>query len=175
MADGALHQGPRPRTSAVGRWGAMAFGVAALVAVLDQISKSWVLQALHLTEGASIPVLPVFRLTLVWNRGVSFNLLRADDATGRWLLVLFALAIVCALGVWARKTVRPLTAAALGLIIGGAVGNNLIDRVRFGAVADFLDFSSLHFPMVFNLADAAINVGVALLLLDFLRTERTRG
>jgi signal peptidase II len=64
--------------------------------------------------------------------------------------------------------VRPLLATALGLVIGGAIGN-LIDRVRFGAVADFLDFSRLYFPWVFNVADSAITIGVLLLILDSLR------
>ena len=83
----------------------------------------------------------------------------------------FALVVVAALAVWARRVDRPLLAAALGLVIGGAIGNNLIDRVRFGAVADFLDFTGLHFPWVFNVADSAITVGVVLLLLDSLRRD----
>ena len=150
----------------------LAYGVAALVVVLDQLSKYWVLQVLHLPERSPVKVLPVFQLTMVWNPGVSFGLLRADTSAGRWLLVLFALVIVAALAAWARRLARPLTGLALGLILGGALGNNLIDRVRFGAVADFLDFHGLYFPWVFNLADSAINVGVGLLLLDsFIRRD----
>jgi signal peptidase II len=72
---------------------------------------------------------------------------------------------------WVRKTERPLFATALGFLIGGAIGN-AIDRVRFGAVADFIDVSRLHFPWVFNVADAAINVGIACLLLDMLLQDR---
>ena len=74
-------------------------------------------------------------------------------------------AVAVALAVWVRKADRPLLASAIGLIIGGAVGN-LIDRIRYGYVVDFIDASGLYFPWVFNVADAAINVGVALLLLD---------
>ncbi|HEY5412189.1 MAG TPA: signal peptidase II [Caulobacteraceae bacterium] len=151
---------------AVTRWGLVAYAVAAAVVVLDQISKWWILDVIHLPDHSPIRILPVFQLTMVWNTGVSFGLLRADAGAGRWLLVLFALAIVIALGVWARRMSRPLAAAALGLILGGALGNNLIDRVRFGAVADFLDFHALYFPWVFNIADSGITIGVALLLLD---------
>ena len=150
----------------VTRCGLLAYAVAALVVVLDQLSKFWILDVVHL-ERQPIRLLPVFQLTLVWNPGVSFGLLRADSGAGRWILVVFALAIVAALGVWARRVTRPLTALSLGLILGGALGNNLIDRVRFGAVADFLDFHGLgFFPWVFNVADSAITIGVGLLLLD---------
>ena len=84
--------------------------------------------------------------------------------------------VVIALVVWAHSVRRPLAALALGLVMGGAIGNNLIDRVRLGAVADFLDFTALGFPWVFNLADSAISIGVVLLLLDsFLRPKRAAG
>jgi len=65
-----------------------------------------------------------------------------------------------------RRVAQPLTAIAVGLVMGGAIGNNIIDRVRFGAVADFLDFSAIGFKWIFNVADSAISVGVALLLLE---------
>ena len=157
------HAQPPP---AVTRWGMVAYAVAAAVVVLDQLSKWWVLNAIHLADHSPTRVLPFFQLTMVWNPGVSFGLLRADTGIGRWLLVIFALAIVIALGLWARRATRPLAGVALGLILGGALGNNLIDRVRFGAVADFLDFHALYFPWVFNIADSGITIGVALLLLD---------
>jgi signal peptidase II len=108
---------------------------------------------------------------MVWNRGVSFGLFQADDA-GRWILAAFSLAVAIALALWARKADRPVLAAALGLVIGGAIGN-LIDRVRFGAVADFIDVSGLgFFPWVFNIADSTITVGVLLLILDSLLPQR---
>jgi signal peptidase II len=148
------------------RWGGMAYAIAAAVIVLDQLSKFWILDLLKLQDRGSIRVLPVFQLTMVWNPGVSFGLMRADTQSGRWILVAFAAAIVTALAFWARRLERPLTAVALGFVMGGAIGNNLIDRVRFGAVADFLDFHALWFPWVFNVADSAISIGVGLLLLD---------
>ena len=156
-----------PTNSApVSRLGLFAYGLAAVTVVLDQWSKAWVLGALRLDDLGSIQVLPFFRLTLVENRGVSFGLLRADSAFGRWALVAVAAAVVAWLIWWVRKADRPLFAAAVGLVIGGALGNNLIDRARIGRVVDFLDFSGLYFPWVFNVADSAISIGVALLLLD---------
>ncbi|HVY32986.1 MAG TPA: signal peptidase II [Caulobacteraceae bacterium] len=150
----------------VSRLGLYAYGLAAVTVALDQWSKAWVLGSLRLDDLGSIQVLPFFRLTLVQNPGVSFGLLRADTAFGRWALVAVAAAVVSWLIWWVRKADRPLFAAAVGLVIGGALGNNLIDRARFGRVVDFLDFSGLYFPWVFNVADSAITVGVVLLLLD---------
>jgi len=155
-------------------WGA--YALAAVVVALDQLSKYWVLEVLRLPDRPPLQVLPIFQLTMVWNQGVSFNLLRAESGLGRWALVIFALIVVGALAVWARGVRRPLMAVALGLVMGGAIGNNLIDRVRFGAVADFLDFHALFFPWVFNLADSAISVGVVLLLADsFVRPKIAPG
>ena len=156
-------------TPAVTPNGWLAFGVGAAAIVADQLSKAWITQGLKLEVGQSLPVLPFFSLTGVLNPGVSFGMLRADTAFGRTMLILFALVVVSALAWWARTAERRLTAVALGLVMGGAVGNNLIDRIRLGHVIDFLDFSGLHFPWVFNVADSAISVGVALLLLDTLR------
>jgi signal peptidase II len=150
----------------VTRQGWMAYAVASAVLALDQLSKFWVLEVLDLDNRPAIEVLPIFRLSMVWNEGVSFGLLRANSDAMRWLLVAFAVAVVLVLIWWSGRQVRRLPALSLGLIIGGAIGNNLIDRVRFGRVADFLDFSGLHFPWVFNVADSAISVGVVLLLLD---------
>ena len=158
-------------TPLVTRNGWLAFGVAAAAIVVDQLSKAWIIGGLKLELGQSVPVLPFFSLTGVLNPGVSFGMLRADNAAGRVMLILFALVVVSALAWWARKAERRLTAVALGLVMGGAVGNNLIDRIRLGHVIDFLDFSGLHFPWVFNVADSAITVGVIALLLDSLRRE----
>lgn len=145
--------------------GLLAYGLAAAVIALDQLSKFWILNVFDLPARAQVPVLPFFDLTMVWNRGVSFGLLRAEVDLARWGLALFSLVVGVALAWWARNLTRRLPAVALGLVIGGALGN-LIDRVRFGAVADFLDFSGLMFPWVFNIADSGITIGVALLLLD---------
>ena len=158
---------------AVTRLGLCAYVLAAVVVIADQLSKAWVLNGLHLAERGQIALLPIFRLTMVMNRGVSFGLLRADNPLGRWLLVGAALLVVAALVAWVRRADRPLFAIALGLVIGGALGNNLIDRARIGEVVDFLDFSGLDFPWVFNVADSAITVGVVLLLLDSLLPVKT--
>jgi signal peptidase II len=147
---------------------ATAYAIALAVLVVDQLSKFWVLNVLHLEESRPITVLPVFQLHLVWNQGVSFGLFRADSDVMRWVLVAFSVAVVLLLIWWAARQTRRLPTIALGLIIGGAIGNNFVDRVRFGAVVDFLDFGGLHFPWVFNVADSAISIGVVLLLLDSL-------
>jgi signal peptidase II len=153
------------------RNGLIAYAIAAAVVVADQISKLWFL-GLGLQQGDSIPVLPIFRLSMVWNPGISFGLLQGHGQIGRWLLVLFGLAVVVGLAWWIRKADRLWAAVAIGLIMGGAIGNNLIDRVRLGMVADFLDFSGLGFKWVFNVADAAINIGIAVLLLDIYLSTR---
>jgi signal peptidase II len=142
--------------------------VAGLVVVLDQLTKwavlSWLDQPVALT--------PFFNLVLVWNRGVSFGMFDSDGALAPWLLSGLALAVTVALLVWLRRVEHPLTAVGLGLIIGGAVGN-VVDRVRFGAVVDFLDVHAAgwHWP-AFNVADSAICVGAALLLADGLLIHR---
>ena len=148
-----------------------AYLIALAVIVLDQISKAWILSGLKLTLYAPHPVIPgLFNLTLVHNEGVSFGLLKANADLSRWALVVFSLAVAAALAVWVRRVERPLTRLALGLVIGGAVGN-AVDRARLGHVTDFLDFSGLHFPSVVNVADSAISIGVAVLLIEGLFTR----
>ena len=171
MADEVGLAGQAGTEPKVSRWGLWAYALAAAVVLLDQLSKGWAVGLIVKNHG-QVVVTPFFRLTLVENAGISFGLFHADTPTGRWILVLLALAIVVALAVWVRRMTRPITALALGFVMGGAIGNNLIDRVRFGTVVDFLDFHPL-FPWVFNVADVAINVGVGLLLLDsFLGSKR---
>jgi signal peptidase II len=103
-----------------------------------------------------------------WNTGVSFGLFASDGVLGRWLLPAFAAVVVVGLLVWLWRTESRWTGIALGLIMGGAVGN-LVDRVRYGAVADFLDLhlAGYHWP-AFNAADTGITVGAAMLVLDSL-------
>jgi signal peptidase II len=146
--------------------GLYAYVLAAVAVLLDQLSKWWVVDGLHLHERGQIPVLPFFRLTDVGNIGVSYGLLRAQNDLQRDLLIAAAAIVVAVLAWWVRRADRPLFATALGLVIGGAIGNNLIDRPRLHQVVDFLDFSGLGFPWVFNVADSAISVGVVLLLID---------
>jgi signal peptidase II len=160
------------REPLVNRNGWLAFALAALVVALDQSVKAWMLGPFDLLDRAPVQVLPFFRLSSGWNPGVAFGIFHSHGDFGRWLLVGFAACVVAALSLWARRIDHRLSAAGVGLIMGGAIGNNIIDRVRWGQVFDFLDFSALHFPWVFNVADSAISVGVALLLLDSLLQTR---
>jgi signal peptidase II len=149
-----------------------AYAIAAGVLVADQLVKHWILEGLHLPILRSVPLAGPLYLTLVWNQGVSFGLLQAEHDVVRWALTAFSLVMAVILAVWARRTDRLVSVVALGLVIGGAIGN-AIDRARFGAVVDFVDVSRLgFFPWVFNVADSGITVGVILLLLDGLRRER---
>lgn len=146
--------------------------IAALVIlVLDQIIKLAVLDLLDIGQRA-IVVTPFFNLVLVWNRGVSFGMLDGLGAALPWLLVGVAVAVVLGLIVWLSRTEQWPSALGLGLVIGGALGN-VVDRVRYGAVVDFLDFhiAGYHWP-AFNLADAAICIGAVVLLADGLLAPR---
>ena len=157
----------RPVQRPLTRFALTTYALAVVVLILDQLSKAWVLYSLHLADLGTLPLLPFFRLSLVWNRGFSFGLLSQVDLA-RWGLSIFSIGVAIALALWAHKTTRLLPALGLGLIIGGAIGN-AVDRVRMGAVVDFLDFTGTHvFPWVFNLADSGITVGVILLLADSL-------
>ena len=148
-----------------------AYVLALTVIVCDQALKYWVLEVFDLPERASAQVAGPFWLTMVWNKGVSFGVLNIDADWTRWVLSAFSLGVAGALAVWAWKVDRPVLALAVGLIIGGAVGN-AIDRLRLGAVTDFIHVTWSWFPWVFNLADSAINIGVALLLWDALTTSK---
>ncbi len=149
----------------------MAFVLALIVVVLDQATKAWIMSGLDLREVRQIDVWPpVFRFSWVENRGVSFGLF--GDGSARWLLSAFSIVVTGVLAWWALRADRRLLITAIGLIMGGAVGN-VIDRIRFGFVVDFLDFSGTGvFPWVFNVADSAITIGVVLLILDSLLSER---
>lgn len=156
--------------SAIARMG-LAVAVATLL--LDQLTK-WLIRDVVMTPPRVIHVIPSFNLTLVYNPGVSFGQM---GWLGPWVLSVVAVAISVALVFWLRRAERPLLGLALGMIIGGALGN-VIDRIRFGAVVDFLDFyvpgtNWPHWP-AFNVADSAIVVGVGLILLDGLFAERKK-
>jgi len=146
--------------------------VAAITAVVDQLSKIAVLHYFGdpLPPTSYGPDHPgaLFNLVLTWNYGVSYGLFNNRGPIYTVIFTIVAAAIIVGLLVWLRRVRQTLLALAIGLIIGGAVGNNIIDRPWHGAVLDFLDFSGLWFPWVFNAADAAITVGVALLVLDSL-------
>jgi signal peptidase II len=146
------------------------FGVTAALVVLaaDQISKWWILHVLDLPEIGQIVLLPVLNFTMVWNRGVTFGLLNGFGGWGYLVLAAVALGVVVALGMWLRRAESRLVATALGAIVGGAL-SNVIDRLRYGAVVDFIQAHVGGWSWyVFNLADAAIVCGVFALLLDSL-------
>lgn len=165
------------------------FFMVPIIVILDQWSKAAVLNeprfnalgCLDQTQRCGqIEVLSFFDLTMVWNRGVSFGIGQSEGIM-RWLLVALTTAIAIGFSIWLYRAARRFTGLALALVIGGAFGN-VIDRVRFGAVVDFLDFSGIFRPYffnyVFNVADAAISVGAVLLFVDqFLmsRQEKAAG
>jgi signal peptidase II len=149
------------------RAGALAAGITV---VLDQAAKLWLIFAFDLGSKGLVPVAPMLDLVLIWNTGISYGWFQQDSEFGRWLLFGVKLAAVVLLSVWLARAGSRLTAIALGLIIGGAVGN-AIDRLAYGAVADFVLFhittANWQFRWyVFNLADAAIVSGVIGLLYE---------
>ncbi|MSO74925.1 MAG: signal peptidase II [Alphaproteobacteria bacterium] len=141
--------------------------IVVLVVVLDQLTKWFARDALW-EPPSRIEVFSFFDLVAVENRGISFGMLESVSGFGPWLIAGIALAIAVALVVWLTRTRRRLPAIALGLIVGGALGN-VIDRARLGWVIDFIDLHAgdYHWP-AFNIADAGITIGVGLLLIDAL-------
>ena len=154
----------------------LGLAVAAVAALLDQASKLWVLRYFGETGCANhlVPVTSFFDFVLTCNRGVSFGFFNqpGEPALGFWVFSAFATIIVLALVVWLFRVRSLLLAVAIGLVIGGAIGN-VIDRLRLGAVVDFLYFhvGAWYWP-AFNLADSAICLGVAAMLLDGLLSRR---
>ena len=142
----------------------IAYGLAALVFLIDQLVKYWVINILELQARISVPVLPVLSLTWVENRGVSMGMLTADTEVGRWLLVGLTAIIATVVAVWIRRERHLPELVALGLVLGGALGN-IVDRIRFGYVVDFIHLHAGPWSFyVFNVADAAITLGVIILL-----------
>lgn len=158
----------------ISRLALAAYGFALLVIVLDQLTKAWILDGLSLREvGRVLVAPPILNFTYVENTGVSFGLFGGGGA--RWLLSAFSLVVAAGLAWWALKAERRLLVSAIGLVIGGAIGN-AIDRIQYGYVVDFIDFSGTGlFPWVFNVADSAITIGVMLLILDSLMSEGKAG
>lgn len=150
----------------------LGLAIAAVVVAADQATKWWMANMLAgAPEG--IEITGFFNLVRVWNRGISFGML-GGGALPPWLLALFAGGIVVGLTVWLARVRTPWLGGTIGLIIGGAVGN-IIDRLTLGAVFDFLDFhlGRHHWP-AFNLADAAITIGVVALIIDSLLIRREK-
>jgi signal peptidase II len=141
----------------------------ALVLILDQLSKWWIV-ARVMSPPRVIEVTGFFNIVMVWNRGITFGLLGMGGDAMRWALVAGAVAVSAGLLLWLARTGDRLLGLALGAVIGGALGN-VLDRIFYGKVADFLDFHlyGWHWP-AFNLADSAIVCGVALIALHSFRT-----
>jgi signal peptidase II len=152
-------------------WGPLSplgLGVAAATALVDQAHKAWMLYVYDIAARGIVRIASFFDLVLVWNRGISYGLFPQESALGRLGLILFAFGASAGLAAWLARVDTKLTAVSIGLIIGGAIGN-AIDRILYGAVADFFSLHAFGFQWyVFNIADAAIVAGVAGLLYDSL-------
>jgi signal peptidase II len=145
---------------------------AAIAGVLDQISKLWLLKVFDLADKGVVKVMPFVDLVLTWNTGISYGWFQQEGPFGQWALLALKVVAVALLWIWLAKASSRLSAVALGLIIGGAVGNG-IDRLAYGAVADFVllhvETATWRFNWyVFNLADVAIVAGVVGLLYESL-------
>jgi lipoprotein signal peptidase len=151
---------------------------AVVVLILDQASKWWILEVLDLPALRQVVLLPVLNLTMVWNQGVTFGLLSGFGEWGYLALTAASLLVVGGLVFWLLQAETIVMATAIGAIAGGAVGN-AIDRLRFGAVVDFIHahvetrWGDLSW-YVFNVADAAIVCGVTVLVVDSLRPKANR-
>jgi signal peptidase II len=152
----------------------LGFAVAILVLILDQLAKWFVTHPLGLNQiGDQLVLLPIFNFTYTQNEGISLGMLNATNPVGRWMLVLVTSAIAVGVAVWIGREKSRVDQAALGMVLGGALGN-ILDRVRFGYVVDFAD---LHFGtfrpfLVFNVGDAAISIAVVILLLRAFLTRK---
>ncbi|NRA99124.1 MAG: signal peptidase II [Rhodobacteraceae bacterium] len=148
---------------------------AAIAFAVDQISKVWIVHGLDLKNRLAMDVLPPFvNFRMGWNEGINFGLFSDAPGAARWVLIVLALAICAWVLRWvAREPMRPIAQAGAGLLIGGALGN-VLDRLIYGAVADFLNMSccGIQNPFTFNLADVAIFAG-AILLVVFTGKEQS--
>jgi signal peptidase II len=164
MLPETVRSGSLPRRLLVFKWSWLTI----FAIVLDQVSKITVDHLMHLYQ--SIPVLPSFNITYVHNYGAAFSFLSDADGWQRWLFTFLATAVSVVIAVWLARLKKheTLLAVSLALILGGAIGN-LIDRVAYGYVIDFIDvyYQAWHFP-VFNIADSAISLGVFLMILESL-------
>jgi signal peptidase II len=154
----------------------LGFVIAAAVFALDQLTKWIVTGPLGLNQlGDQIVLLPIFNFTYTENNGISLGLLNAETSVGRWMLVALTSAIAIGVAIWIGREKNRIDQAALGMVLGGALGN-ILDRVRHGYVVDFAD---LHFGefrpfLVFNVGDAAISIAVIILLLRAFLSRKDR-
>lgn len=152
------------------------FAIAAAIFLADQLSKWIVTGPLGIDAfGDQLTLLPIFNLTYTENQGISLGMLTAEGDLGRWLLVAMTGAIAIGVAYWIGREKHRADQAALGMVLGGALGN-IVDRVRLGHVVDFAD---LHFGtfrpfLIFNVADAAISIAVVMLLLRAFLTSKDK-
>ena len=162
-------RGEESKLAQFSRWGRkmkrLGYALALVVFVLDQLSKYWIVHVVGLQQRGWVPVTPFLTLTWVANIGVSMGLFPASGDTMRWVLVAGTGAIAALVAVWIGREQGRWDALALGLVLGGALGN-ILDRIRLGYVVDFVHvaYGAFDFRYVFNVADAAISTGVVLLL-----------
>ena len=164
--------GTADRSYAWGRRSAFGLTIAVVACALDQASKFWLLDVFGLADRGSVPVAPLTDFVLTWNTGISYGLFPQQGPVGQWALLAFKVVAVAFLWIWLARAQSRLTAAALGLIVGGALGN-AIDRLHWPGVLDFVlwHVETARFSLrwyVFNLADVAIVAGVVGLLYESL-------
>lgn len=167
-------QGRRVQKGGLSMAAAIGFSLALVTLVLDQATKLYTLFIYDLPVREPVELTPFLNLIVVWNRGISYGLFQQSSDLGRWGLIVISILAAIGLSVWIRRTKGKLLAASLGLIVGGAVGN-VIDRLAYGAVFDFIQFHIGTWSWyVFNIADAAIVAGVIGLLYDSFVLEARR-
>lgn len=150
-------------------WGPFSlFGVLIALAgfAADRLHKWWMLDIYNIAARGRVEVTSFFDLVMAWNNGVSYGLFQAETALGVAILASFAILVIFGLGLWLARVEHRVSALAIGLILGGAIGN-VYDRISYGAVADFFSFHAFGFYWyIFNIADVWIGLGVALIILE---------
>ena len=151
-----------------GRLSSLGLAIAVVVFAVDQLHKWWMLGPFDIAARQPVTVTPFLDLVLAWNHGISYGWFAQESDAGRWALIGLSLVVTLWLWLWLAQARRAVAAVALGLVIGGALGN-MVDRVVHGAVADFFLFHGFGFSWyVFNIADSAIVAGVMVLLYESL-------
>jgi signal peptidase II len=152
----------------------LGFSVAVITLILEQVTKLYSLFVYDLPVKEPVEFAPFINLIVVWNRGISYGLFQQNSEIGRWGLIIISILAAIGLSFWIRRTTAKLLAVSLGLIVGGAIGN-VIDRLAYGAVFDFIQIHIGSWSWyVFNVADAAIVAGVVGLLYDSFVLEGRR-
>jgi signal peptidase II len=165
---------PRAKKNGLSTAALLGFAAAAATLVLDQATKLYTLFVYDLPVREPVELGPFVNLIVVWNRGISYGLFQQNSALGRWILIAVSILAAIGLSFWIRRAAGRVLALSLGLIVGGALGN-VIDRLAYGAVFDFIQLRVGDWSWyVFNVADAAIVAGVFGLLYDSFVLDRQR-